>query len=286
MLPNIKSNLLEKYKLLLLVPLLGFRLAYGQSNFHVSARSSALALNVATVNDVGNASLNPAVLSSQKRILFCLQNASNTYTREIQKNGLVAVLPIPRGVVGFSIQNFGNKVYTLLSGGISYAMLLSEALRVGVYLGNKNYSIEQYGARSNIDLTLALQGKITDRLTYGMTLQSIRNPSVAIQSIVPTVLCTGIKYVSPLPKWNLYAEIEKSLLTSMRLKIACEYYISPIFCFRTGWVSHAYQVSAGFGSWVKKKCRIDVGSTWQPILGVSMQFGVLLATKSLENCEE
>lgn len=277
---------MEKYKLFFILSLLSINVSFGQSSFYVSARAIALASGVATLNDISVVGANPTVLSYQKNKLISIQNGSRTTTREIQKNALILGIPLRKGVVGFSIQSYGNKVYSTFSGGVSYAMVLSEVLRVGAYFGSKNCSIEQYGSRSSLDVTLALQGKITERLSYGMSLQSIHRPSISMKAIFPTILCVGVKYVSSLPKWNIYSEIEKSLFIPMRLKIACEYFISPSFCFRTGWMSNAYQVSAGIGAWIKKKCRIDFGSTWQPILGVTIQSGLVFSTKSNDSSEE
>jgi hypothetical protein len=277
---------LEKYKLFFISLLFVNQLIIGQTNMHISARSISLASSVATMHDLSVLASNPVVLAYQKHRSITLQNATMIAIREIQKNAAMFAMPIRKGVVGISVQNFGNKVYRVFSGGLSYAMNLSENLKVGAYLGTKNNTIEQYGSWNSFDVNLAIQGKLTKSITYGMCIQSLHGKSISLQAIHPTVLYVGVKYASIIPKWNLYTELEKSLLIPTRLKIACEYFISPTFILRSGWMSSSYQISAGIGAWFKKKCRIDLGSSWQPVLGVTMQVGVFFSTKSIETSED
>ncbi len=277
---------MEKYKLLFILLLFGNQWILGQTNIHVSARSISLASSVATMNDLSVLTSNPVVLTYQKHRSVSLQNATMISISEIQKNAAMFGIPIRKGVVGLSIQSFGNKVYRVFSGGVSYAMNLTENLKLGAYFGTKNNNIEHYGSWNSFNVNLGIQGRISKSITYGMCVQSLHGKSITLQAIHPTVLYVGVKYASTSPKWNLYTELEKSLFIPTRLKIACEYFISPNFILRSGWMSSSYQISAGLGAWFKKKCRIDLGSSWQPVLGVTMQLGIVFSTKSIETSED
>ena len=283
---KIKSNLLVRFKVFFISVIGFFFGVVGQTNTNVSARSIALASCVATIKDMSVLQINPSVLSEVNCLQFGLQNMSMTAMMDVQKNGAMVAVPIQKGVLGLSIQTFGNKVYSLLSGGVAYAMNMSENLKLGVYLGDKNSSIQQYGSRNFIDLSLAIQGKLTDKITYGMCIQSLGRKSLEIQEANPTFLFVGIQYISSIPNWRMYTEIEKSVISPVRLKIACEYFVSPSFVFRTGLMTSSYQVSGGIGIWFKKQVRVDIGSSWQPVLGLATQVGVRFSSKSKEINEE
>ena len=283
---KIKSNLLVRFKVFFISVIGFFFGVVGQTNTNVSARSIALASCVATIKDMSVLQINPSVLSEVNCLQFGLQNMSMTAMMDVQKNGAMVAVPIQKGVLGLSIQTFGNKVYSLFSGGVAYAMNLSENLKLGVYLGDKNSSIQQYGSRNFIDLSLAIQGKLTDKITYGMCIQSLGRKSLEIQEANPTFLFVGIQYISSIPNWRMYTEIEKSVISPVRLKIACEYFVSPSFVFRTGLMTSSYQVSGGIGIWFKKQVRVDIGSSWQPVLGLATQVGVRFSSKSKEINEE
>ena len=283
---KIKSNLLVRFKVIFIWVICFPFGNLGQTNTNVSARSIALASCVATIKDMSVLQINPSVLSEVNCLQFGLQNMSMTAMMDVQKNGAMVAVPIQKGVLGLSIQTFGNKVYSLFSGGVAYAMNMSENLKLGVYLGDKNSSIQQYGSRNFIDLSLAIQGKLTDKITYGMCIQSLGRKSLEIQEANPTFLFVGIQYISSIPNWRMYTEIEKSVISPVRLKIACEYFVSPSFVFRTGLMTSSYQVSGGIGVWFKKQVRVDVGSSWQPILGLATQVGVRFSSKSKEINEE
>jgi len=286
MLRKIKSNLLVRFKVIF-IWVIGFPFGnLGQTNTNVSARSIALASCVATLKDMSVLQMNPSVLSDIKHLQIGLQNMSMTAIMDVQKNGAMVAVPIQKGVLGLSIQKFGNKVYSLFSGGLAYAMNISENLKLGVYLGDKNISIQQYGSRNFIDVSLAIQGKLTDKITYGMCIQSLGRKSLEIHQANSTFLFVGIQYISSKPNWRMYTEIEKSIISPVRLKIACEYFVSPSFVFRTGWMTSSYQVSGGIGVWFKQKLKVDVGISWQPVLGLATQIGVRFSLKPKEINEE
>ena len=283
---KIKSNLLVRFKVIF-IWVIGFSFgSAGQTNTNVSARSIALASCVANLKDMSVLQMNPSVLSNVKCLELGLQNMSMATMLEVQKNGAMIAVPIQKGVLGVSLQTFGNKVYRLFSGGVAYAMNISENLKLGVFLGDKNSSIQQYGSRNFIDVSLAIQGKLTDKITYGMCVQSLGRKSLEIQEANPTMLFVGIQYTSSKPDWRIYTEIEKSVFSPVRLKIACEYLVSPTFIFRTGLMTSSYQVSGGIGLWFKKQVRVDVGSSWQPVLGLATQIGVRFSSKPKERNEE
>lgn len=251
----------------------------GQTLSNTSARSIALASSVATLDDITVMQMNPSVLTDVHTIQIGFQNVSFISSAGLQKNEAMLAVPIKKGVVGGLIQNTGNKVYRILNGGVSYAVRLSDNLKFGVYLGNKNIAIQHYGARNSLDIALAIQGSLTDKITYGISVQSLKGNGIKTQEVNPTYLFVGVKYTSITPAWSMYTEIEKSVITPMRMKIATEYFISPLICFRAGVMTSSYQISGGMGCLLKKRVRIDIGTSWQPIVGLSTQVGLIFFNK-------
>jgi len=277
---------LVKYSLpIVFICFLSF-IAKSQTYSNVSARSIALASNVATLNDVTVIQMNPSVLSTLQTTLFSMQNVSILGFMDVQKNAVTVGVPLQKGGVGFSIQSFGNKVYRVITGGVSYAFHLSESLSFGVFLGNKNLSIQQYGSKNALDISFAMQGKLNNVFAYGMSVQSLGLNNKEIQSFNPTIVYLGTKYTPELARWRLFLELEKSLISPVRLKVACVYYLTPSFVFRSGIMTSSYQLSSGIGWSMKKKVRMDVGASWQAVLGVSLQFGVVFSTKPTLQHEE
>ena len=251
----------------------------GQSISNTSARSIALASSVATLDDITVMQMNPSVIMDNHSMQICLQNVSFISSIGLQKNEAIIGLPIKKGVVGVLLQKTGNEIYHILNVGVSYAMRLSDNIKFGIYLGDKNIAIQQYGSRNSLDIALAIQGKITDKITYGISVKSLNGNGIKAQEVNPTYLFVGVKYTSIAPAWSMYTEIEKSVITPMRMKIATEYFISPIICFRAGIMTSSYQISGGMGCLLKKRVRIDIGTSWQPIVGLSTQVGVVFNNK-------
>ena len=251
----------------------------GQMISNTSARSVGLASSVATLDDITVLQMNPSVLTDLHSMQIGLQNVSFITSVGIEKNEVMLAVPIQKGGVGVFLQKTGNDVYRILNSGVSYAIRLSNSLRLGVCLGDKNTAIKNYGSRNLLDVSIAIQGKLTDKITYGISVQSLNVNGIKEQNVNPTYVFVGVKYTALTPTWSLYTEIEKSVITPIRMKIACEYFISPSISFRTGVMTSSYQISGGMGCLVKKRVKIDIGSSWQPILGFSTQVGIVFSRK-------
>jgi hypothetical protein len=44
-------------------------------------------------------------------------------------------------------------------------------------------------------------------------------------------------------------------------------------------MTSSYQISGGMGCLLKKRVRIDIGTSWQPIVGLSTQVGLVFFNK-------
>ena len=267
-----KSNYI---KYLLSVSYIFFLLKiFAQNTELVSARSTSLATCITTLNDLTLINVNPTNLVSVKKFSAGLQYENSIVLPELQNTGFVFAKQVGNGGIGVGLQTFGCNFYRILTCGLNYGIKLTDELNFGVHLGIKNFSIQNYGNRTIPQLSLAFQGKISNGLNYGVTIQSIGKEYEKLKGVNSILFCLGVKYRSS-ESLSIYSEIEKSLISPMRIKVAFEYQPLKSMYLRVGVLTSNYQFSGGFGCKIKEKYRFDFGSAWQPITGLSFQVGIL-----------
>lgn len=234
----------------------------------------SLASCVSTLNDLTLINVNPVSLVRLKKFSAGLQYENTVGLSELQKTGLIIAKPFKIGGVGLGFQSFGCNSYRVINSGVDYGFKLTDDFFLGVHLGLKNISIQSYGSRTITQLSLAFQGKISNKTTYGLTVQSIGKEYKEINGLNSLLVCMGVKY-KPSEVLHFYSEIEKTLTSPVRVKIAFEYQALKSFYFRTGIITSNRQICGGFGCVIKEKFRFDFGSTWQSVIGVSIQGGIL-----------
>lgn len=255
-----------------------FSFVFGQNIFGVSSRSSSLGSSITIINDLSLLGLNPCAMLSVKNFECSMQYVNLSELSELQQKGLQIAKPVKKGVIGMYANSFGVNAYKVVNVGVNYALLLNDYLEIGVGLGMKYTSIQQYENRMKILFSLALKGKVTEKLTYGVVLNSLGNEQKIQQGLNPTYLFAGVKF-KPSTNVFLMSELDKSLFSPIRWKFACEYFATNQLVLRTGIIASTIQLSGGVGIVVKKHVRFDFGSTWQPILGVGIQVGISYSFK-------
>ena len=255
-----------------------FSLVFGQNISSVSSRSSSLGSTITTMNDISLIGLNPCAMLSIKNSEGAIQYVNLSGLSELQQKGLQLAKPINKGVIGMYVHSFGVNAYKVVNTGVNYAIILNDFLEIGVGLGFKNTSIQQYENRTKIQFSLAFNGRLSKKLTYGVVLNSLGKEQKSQQGVDPTILYVGVNY-KPSMHVSLISEIDKSLFSPLRWKFACEYFATDYFALRTGIIATTLQISGGVGIVVKKQIRFDLGTTWQPILGVGIHGGVIYSFK-------
>ena len=247
----------------------------------VSARSLSLATCVSTLNDLTLVNVNPIGLVKIKKFSAGLQYENTVGLPELQKTALIFAQPLMKGGVGIAFQSIGVNAYRVINSSLNYGVKLTSDFFLGVHLGLKNVSIQNYGNRTMLQFSLAFQGRLTKTITYGLTVQSIGREYNDIKGLNSINACLGFKY-KPSESLTFYSEVEKSLLFPLRLKCALEYEMLKSFFFRTGIMTSNYQLSGGIGCVIKERYRFDLGTAWQPILGVTMQGGIIFFMNETE----
>lgn len=258
--------------------LIKFSQLFGQNISGVSSRSSSLGSTVTTINDISLIGMNPCAILSIKNCEGSIQYMNLTGMSELQQKGLQVAKPIKKGVLGMYLFSFGVSTYKVVNAGVNYAVNLNDFLEIGVGLGFKTTSIQYYENRTKIQFSLAFKGRLSDKLFYGVVVNSLGNEQKSQQGLNPTILFAGVNY-KPSKNVSLINELDKSLFSTLRWKFACEYFVKNQFVLRTGIIATTIQLSGGVGIVVKKQMRFDFGSTWQPILGVGIQGGFTYSFK-------
>lgn len=243
-----------------------------------SPRSVSLGSVVSVLNDISVSGQSPCAILSTNNLEVAIQYENLIGLNELQQNGLHIAKPISKGKVGLYLQSFGISTYQTITTGLNYAIQLNEFFSVGVGMGLKSTSIVHYENRNNFQFSVAMKGKINNELHYGVILNSIGNESKSQLGVNPTLLFLGVNY-KPSTSVSLTTEFDKSLITPLRMKFACEYFFMQSLILRSGVITSPLQLSGGVGVVAKKQIRFDVGSTWQPVLGIDLHGGIIFSFK-------
>ncbi|WP_460612826.1 PorV/PorQ family protein [Hymenobacter seoulensis] len=187
----------------------------------------------------------------------------------------IAAATAPRyGVLGFTAQRFGGKLYSEQRLGLGYGYRLG-TVRVGARVEVLQTSFEGLGSRRVVAASLGGQADIIPRkLTFGATLYNLNQARLASyqDERVPTVLRAGLAWRAS-EKVLLLAETEKDVEQDADFKAGLEYVPVPVLALRAGLSSLTGQLTGGAG-FQAGQFRIDYAAGWHEALGLSQQVSV------------
>ncbi|GAB3287946.1 hypothetical protein GCM10027348_03090 [Hymenobacter tenuis] len=187
----------------------------------------------------------------------------------------IAAATAPRyGVLGFTAQRFGSKLYSEQRLGLGYGYRLG-TVRVGARVEVLQTSFEGLGSRRVVAASLGGQADIIPRkLTFGATLYNLNQARLASyqDERVPTVLRAGLAWRAS-EKVLLLAETEKDVEQDADFKAGLEYVPVPVLWLRAGLSSLTGQLTGGAG-FQAGQFRIDYAAGWHEALGLSQQVSV------------
>ena len=179
------------------------------------------------------------------------------------------------GTFGGYVNHFGGALYSELKASAGYARKFGNKFSAGVlidYLGITQ--AEGYGNKSLVSFEVGLMCRPDDKWTVGVHLLNPVPISISDDKNekLPVVFRAGFSRVFA-RKAELAAEIESASNEKAVVRIGLEYIVHRSFFLRTGFVSNPQTVTAGIGL-AFGNLHIDLGSTWQPVLGYSAQVSV------------
>ncbi len=256
--------------------------SFSQVEYLSSARTLSLGGCGVVLKDIGSTSVNPGILAHQPKFSSTFNYQNNFFTKDLQNTALSIAGKIRRGGAGVGVRTYGTSVFKQLEVSGMYGMCFDERLSFGVKLALNSVFIQNYGSEYNLNVTLGIYGKLNQSLIYACSFQNIENTKTFVSShgSSPPKILIGLNYISS-KKISIYSEIEKTISYPLRIKIATEYFTSKNVAFRFGIANAGYVLTYGIGYKPSSNFRIDLGATWQPVLGASIQTGVVYELREL-----
>jgi hypothetical protein len=179
------------------------------------------------------------------------------------------------GTFGGYVNHFGGALYSELKAAAGYARKFGKRFAAGVlidYLGIAQ--AEGYGNKSLVSFEAGLMCRPDDKWSVGVHLLNPVPISITDDKSekLPVVFRAGFSRVFA-KKAEVAAEIESTSHEKAVVRIGLEYIVHRSFFLRTGFVSNPQTVTAGIGL-AFGNLHIDLGSSWQPVLGYSAQISL------------
>jgi hypothetical protein len=241
----------------------------------VGARSMSLANTSVCLDDAWAYHHNPGALGALKQTTVGYSYENRFGLKELQYQGVAFAHVLKKGTISVGAQLFGNNLYRSNRMGLGYSLKLTDKLFAGVQLNYQTLRITNYLDKGTLTGELGILAKINEKVTFGIAVFNInRAKLVSFQDDrFSTYMRIGVLYhVSS--KVLLLGEFEKELSSKLRPKGALEYEVSNRFFLRLGASGNPIELSFGAGYGLKNGLKLDLGSSWNQLLGWSPHFGL------------
>jgi long-subunit fatty acid transport protein len=240
----------------------------------MGARSMSLANASVAIEDVWAFHHNPAALAEIKKLGFGVSYENRFLLKELQSQGLTAVIPLKSGVLSIGAQSFGYTEFRTYRSGLGYSLKLSDFLALGVQLNHHLVRINSfYGSNQTLTGEIGLLAKVNENLKIGVSVFNISRNKLSEfkEDRYTTLLRIGTGYKLS-KKLLLLCEAEKNVDFPIRFKSGIEYQPIADFYIRGGFATEPIEYSFGVGYCYKKNYKLDIGSAYHQILGWSPHF--------------
>lgn len=240
---------------------------------YAGPRGAALGGVGVTFTDTGSP------LSNQAGMAFCsLFSAAVSAEQpfllpDIRQLNATVVYPIKQGTLGFSVQHLGLKAYREQRLGVAYGRLLTANTAMGVQINAQVTSIPEYGYTFTPNMDIGIQSKIFETTRFGAHLSNPFHVKGRLGRRLPGSLRTGLEY-QPSDKVSYFLELEKDIDYPLRVKAGLEYQPAAEMFIRIGASTNPAQASLGTAFSLPNGLHIDIGTKYQPRLGISPSFGI------------
>lgn len=179
------------------------------------------------------------------------------------------------GTFGGYVNHFGGVLYSELKAAAGYARKFGKRLAAGVLINYMGITqAEGYGNKGLVSFEVGLMCRPDDKWSVGVHLLNPVPISISDDGNekLPVVFRAGFSRMFA-KKAEVTAEIESASHEKAVARIGLEYIVHRSFFLRTGFVSNPQTVTAGIGL-AFGNLHIDLGSSWQPVLGYSAQISI------------
>jgi hypothetical protein len=243
-----------------------------------SARAHGLAGIGMTLGGIDAVYSNPAGLTSLERTTVHVGSARSFGLSPLtQGNAAIAIGTGKDNKLFMRVGQFGFDAYQERQIGLGYAMQFSDQLSAALRFDVYQLSIEGYGSAMLPGFLVGVQYRLGSTLSFGITARNAIEIATHEEITLPTVLAIGMAY-HPSERATLYAEVEKDIDFSPRIRIAVEYDIIEALIVRVGAAGNPGTFHAGVGLRIRQNLRIDLGAGYHTLLGFTPAIGIVFAS--------
>ena len=256
--------------------------------FTTQAQSLSYPLGAAAVA-AGNTSISRkdlwAAFNNQAAVAFLKQPEAGIFVEnrfmvtQLNRIAVAAAVPMKRITLSITTDQIGADSYAEIKAGTGCAIRFGDHFSAGIQLNYHHLNIgDAYDAHHAFTFEGGIFAELNKMLSMGI---HIFNPlqtkwDHAEEKITATI--RGGLAFAPEPSLSLYAEVEKSTLTTAFLCAGAEYRFREKFFFRAGFSSGTSRYSFGAGFKLQKLI-IDFASTVHSWLGYSPQLSITYSFK-------
>ena len=246
----------------------------GIFNETTGGRSAALGYTSICHYDFWSAINNQAGLAFINRLSGGVFVENKFLLKSLSTKSFALALPVSNGTIGFSLIRFGETAYNETALGLSYGMMLTKYLSIGIqlfhYSINQSYDLGKAG-------TLSFQGGFiyehADKIRIGF---HIFSPEFITKHSnkpdLPEIIKLGLNYRFT-ETLNGFLEVQSHSKLGNGINSGIEYHSTNNFAFRIGYSSINEKLTFGIGIKLKKLI-IDLASSMHNVLGYSPQLSL------------
>lgn len=242
----------------------------GGEHLPVGARFAGMGYAGITLVDLWSVQANQAGLAGLEHPVAGAYYQQHWLSSELAMQGLAFALPYHKGCFAVNAQSFGGDLYRESQYGLSYAMRLSDAVRVGVQLDYLDLRFgENYGSTSAITAQAGVQARLSDHLWIGAHLYNPNRATLGgpYDEKAPTEFGAGLSYAFN-DRVTFAGQVDKDIDRGERYHFGIEYHPVDVLFLRTGLSTGPVQGHFGVGLRLKQ-LDIDLAAVARSQLGLT-----------------
>ncbi|MCB8994606.1 MAG: hypothetical protein H6538_03250 [Bacteroidales bacterium] len=253
---------------------------FAQENYPLGSRPAALANTYVMESDIWSVSHNQAGLGDYHKFALGFHHENRYVIEEYSLHAIALTLPVKAATFGLSYTYFGYSAYNESKIGIAYGRNFGDKISAGIQLNyHYEYISGDYQSRHALTVEGGIQYKPLSNMRIGV---HVFNPTRAQLSPVnldtlTTCLRAGLSY-SPIEKFWMGVETEKSINYEMRFKSGIEYEVIKGLNLRTGIITAPFQNTFGLGFKISRISG-DVAFSHHQTLGFTPHFSMQIELK-------
>ncbi len=242
------------------------------------ARGASMGGVGAAFEDVHSVFSNQAGMAEVDALGFSLLAEQRFLLNAIRTVSAGGVLPVKNSRLGLALNYYGTDAYNEQRISLAYARKLMENFSIGAALDFLNTNIPEYGSKGVMTFELGLMARFSPQLNMGVHVFNPLNVELIEGEKLPSILKMGLKY-SPSEKVDIFGEVSKDIDFDIRTHWGVEYEVIEDLNLRLGVATQPVEITFGAGYQLGNGLKIDVGSRYHEVLGISPSVGIVFVGK-------